>query len=104
VADVASAKSYPAPSPTVLFIHPRHLTRLTSSILKEARKSRLLYSFAWRHKVAGLREGFVTKESMWDHLLFDAARAKVVGEGAGTIRVTVISGGDATFCLPLSVI
>jgi long-chain acyl-CoA synthetase len=90
--DVSSAKSYPIPSPTIAFIKPNHLYSLTSSILQHA-KSALLYTVAWRHKLAGITEGFITKDSMWDRLIFDAARAKVIDEGAGTLRGVIVSGG-----------
>jgi long-chain acyl-CoA synthetase len=90
--DVSSAKSYPIPSPTIAFIKPSHLYSLTGSILQHA-KSALLYPVAWRHKLAGITEGFITKDSMWDRLIFDAARAKVVDEGAGTLRAVIVSGG-----------
>jgi long-chain acyl-CoA synthetase len=46
-----------------------------------------------RHKKAGMAEGFVSKESLWDRLVFDSARAKVIGEGAGTLRSVIVSGG-----------
>jgi long-chain acyl-CoA synthetase len=52
-----------------------------------------LYPFAWRHKIAGLRDGYITKESLWDRLVFDFARASVVGEGAGSIRGVIVGGG-----------
>ena len=93
VADLATASSYAIPSPTVLFIHPEHLTKLASSILRHAQKSFIAYQFTWRHKVAGVREGFISKDSLWDRLVLDGARAKVLGEGAGTIRGVIVSGG-----------
>ncbi|KZT03502.1 acetyl-CoA synthetase-like protein [Laetiporus sulphureus 93-53] len=93
LADVLSVNTLPIPSPTVLFIKPQHLTSMTAAILGEARKSSLLYSVAWRHKNASLSEGYITKQSLWDRLMFDTARAKVLGKGAGTIRATIVSGG-----------
>ncbi|KAJ7090065.1 hypothetical protein C8R43DRAFT_1050539 [Mycena crocata] len=93
VADALSSKGYPIPPPTIAFIKPGHLHTLVDAILKEARKSFLLYRFAWRHKVAGLGEGFVTKESLWDRLVFDAARSRVTGEGSGALRAVIVSGG-----------
>jgi long-chain acyl-CoA synthetase len=88
-----SVKAYPIPSPTVVFIQPRHLKALKSTVVAKARKSSLLYSLAWRHKLSNAREGFITKESLWDRLLFDSARANVVGDGAGTIRSIVVGSG-----------
>lgn len=90
--DTLSYRRYPIPSPTVLFIKPGNLEALVSRIHKEASRS-LLYSFAMRHKKAGMAEGFVSKESLWDRLVFDSARAKVIGEGAGTLRSVIVSGG-----------
>lgn len=78
----------------MLFIRPDHLRSLTDTILQEARKSSwLLFNFAWRHKLAGILEGYMTKQSLWDRLVFDGARVKVMGKGAGTVRAVVVSGG-----------
>jgi long-chain acyl-CoA synthetase len=93
VTDVLSAKPYPIPSPTIFFVKPGHLDSLASSILKQARKSFLVFPFAWRHKFAGISEGFITKDSLWDRLLLDNTRARVIGEGAGTLRALIVSGG-----------
>ncbi|KAK0210546.1 hypothetical protein DFS33DRAFT_1293946 [Desarmillaria ectypa] len=93
VADVATLKKYPIPSPTVLFIKPGHLETLVSSILDSAKKASLIYPVAWRHKKSGIAEGFLTKDSLWDRLVFDSARAKVIGDAAGTLAAVVVSGG-----------
>lgn len=90
--DTLSYRRYPIPSPTVLFIKPGNLETLVSQIHKEASRS-ILYSLAMRHKKAGIAEGFVSKESLWDRLVFDGARANVIGEGAGTLRCVIVSGG-----------
>jgi long-chain acyl-CoA synthetase len=102
--DVLSAKKFPIPSPTIYFIRPAHLHALTTAILKHAQKSLLLHPLAWRHKLSGIRDGFVTKDSLWDRLLFDAARAEVVGEGAGTIRCVVVSGGESIVAFSHSIL
>lgn len=92
--DLKTANNYPIPSATIMFIKPSHLTSLTTSILDNAKKNAsLLYSFAWRHKVAGMQEGFITKQSLWDRLVFDGARVSVLGNGAGTVRAVIVSGG-----------
>jgi long-chain acyl-CoA synthetase len=44
--------------------------------------------------MAGVAEGFITKESLWDRLVFDNARIKVLGEGAGTLRGVIVAGGS----------
>ncbi|KAJ7632430.1 acetyl-CoA synthetase [Roridomyces roridus] len=93
VADVLSSKVYSIPSPTIAFVKPGHLETLVHAILKEARKSFLLYPFAWRHKTAGIAEGFVTKESLWDRLVFDTARSRVAGDGSAALRAVVVSQG-----------
>ncbi|KAJ8521003.1 hypothetical protein ONZ45_g2237 [Pleurotus djamor] len=102
VKDVMSALKYPIPPPTILFIKPGHLQALSSAILDSAKKSFLLFPIAWRHKLAGLVEGFVTKESLWDRLLFDSARAQVIDECAGSLRGIVVAGGpvDAALLSP----
>ncbi|KAF8633752.1 hypothetical protein AX17_004407 [Amanita inopinata Kibby_2008] len=89
---VTSYESCSIPSPTVLFIKPGHLEALVSRIHAEASKS-FLYSIALRHKLSGIAEGFISKESLWDRLVFDGARAKVIGEGAGTLRSVIVSDG-----------
>lgn len=92
--DLKTIEKLPIPSPTILFVKPSHLSALTTSILAQAKKqSFLLFSFAWRHKFAGIKEGFTTKQSLWDRLVFDGARMAVMGQGAGTIRGVVVAGG-----------
>ena len=66
---------------------------LTSSILNASRSGSWLSGWGWRHKLAHATEGFITKESLWDRLVFDAARVKVLGEGAGTLRALIATGG-----------
>ncbi len=98
LADLKTSESYPIPSPTLLFIKPTHLTSLSSAILEEAKSSSfVIFSLAWRHKLSGILEGFITKQSLWDRIVFDGARVSVMGKGAGTIRGVVISGGMIGF-------
>ncbi|KAF7363278.1 Acetyl-CoA synthetase [Mycena sanguinolenta] len=92
VADALSFKAYPIPSPTVAFLKPEHVHTLVPAIWKEARKS-FLFPFAWRHKLAAITEGFLSKESLWDRLVFDSARSKVSGDGAATLRAIIVSEG-----------
>ncbi|KAL1947959.1 hypothetical protein VTO73DRAFT_13683 [Trametes versicolor] len=92
--DLRTTASYSTSSPTILFVRPDHLTSLSDTILQEAKKaSWLLHNFAWRHKLAGILEGYITKQSLWDRLVFDSARVKVMGKGAGTVRAVIVSGG-----------
>lgn len=53
----------------------------------------MLYSFAYRHKLAGITEGFISKDSLWDRLVFDNARKTIMGDTANTIRGIVVTGG-----------
>jgi long-chain acyl-CoA synthetase len=92
--DINSSSTFPIPSPTVLFVKPEHVISLTSSILNAARSGSWLSGLGWRHKIAHATEGFITKESLWDRLVFDAARVKVLGEGAGTLRALIATGGE----------
>lgn len=69
------------------------------AILREAKKSFLLNAFAWRHKISGISEGFVSRDTLWDRLVYDAARANVIGEGAGTVRAVIVGGGPSFFSL-----
>lgn len=94
LADLNSVEAYPIPSATIFFIAPSHLTVLTTSIIDNAKKSSfLLYSLAWRHKLSGILEGFFTKQSLWDRLVFDGVRMQVMGKGAGTVRAVIVGGG-----------
>ncbi|TCD65411.1 hypothetical protein EIP91_002710 [Steccherinum ochraceum] len=93
LADLKTADTYPIPSPTIVFGKPTHLTSLSSAILDEAKRSSFLYMFAWRHKFSSVLDGFITKQSLWDRLVFDSARAAVMGKGAGTVRAVIASGG-----------
>jgi long-chain acyl-CoA synthetase len=52
-----------------------------------------MYALGRRHKLAGVVEGFITKESLWDRLVFDNARIKILGEGAGTLRAVIVADG-----------
>ena len=99
--DLRTSAAYRISSPTILFIRPDHLSSLSDAILNEARTSSwLLFNFAWRHKLAGILEGYMTKQSLWDRLVFDAARVKVMGKGAGTVRAVVVSGGTSSSSCP----
>ncbi|KAL4067573.1 hypothetical protein V8B97DRAFT_1868703 [Scleroderma yunnanense] len=92
VKDILSAKQYPTPPPTVLFIEPCHLEDLSTSILKDAKAS-WLFPLAWRHKLAALAEGFISKVSLWDRMVFDNAREHVLKNMADTLKAVVVSGG-----------
>lgn len=96
-AEVISFRKYPIPSPTIMFIKSGHLTSIVSGILSEAKKSWFLQPFAWRHKLAGVADGFITNQSLWDRLVFDGARARAIGDSAATLRAVVVSGGMSTF-------
>jgi long-chain acyl-CoA synthetase len=80
-----------------MFIKPGHLTSIVSGIMSEAKKSWFLHPFAWRHKLAGVTDGFITNQSLWDQLVFDGARTRVIGNGAATLRAVVVSGGTSPF-------
>jgi long-chain acyl-CoA synthetase len=93
VKDLTDCKRYPIPFPTILFMKPEHLRESTKEILKHAAKASLLYQFGWRHKAAGVTDGFLTRESLWDRMVFDNARAKVLGNISATTRAVFVSGG-----------
>ncbi|KAF8479026.1 hypothetical protein DFH94DRAFT_36957 [Russula ochroleuca] len=80
------------PPTTVLFLKPTHLNAVVDAIIANAKRS-LLFPLAWRHKLAGIFEGFFTKESLWDRLVFDNARNAAFGEDAASIRAVVVSEG-----------
>ncbi|KAI0336359.1 acetyl-CoA synthetase-like protein [Cubamyces sp. BRFM 1775] len=92
--DLSTTAAYRISSPTILFVRPDHLTSLSDSILRQAKKSSwFLTNLAWRHKLSGILEGYITKQSLWDRLVYDGARVKVMGKGAGTVRAIIVSGG-----------
>src|SRR5579863_3471620 len=80
------------PSATVFFLKPSHLDAVVDGIISNAKKS-FIFPLAWRHKLAGIFEGYFTKESLWDRLVFDNARTTVFGEGAPSMRAVVVSDG-----------
>jgi hypothetical protein len=93
-ADLTSSfSSYPIPSPTILFITPAHF-RSTWTDIATVAKGSFLASLAYRHKISALAEGFLSKDGLWDRTVFDAARAKIIGEGAGTVRAVIVTGKD----------
>ena len=57
-----------------------------------------MYSFAHRHKLAGIAEGFISKDSLWDRLVFENARKTVMGNTAITVRGIVVTGGKYLTC------
>jgi long-chain acyl-CoA synthetase len=80
------------PPSTVLFLKPAHLDGVVDAIIANAKRS-ILFPLAWRHKLAGIFEGYFTKESLWDRLVFGNARSTVFGEDAASIRAVVVSEG-----------
>ncbi|EAU88139.1 acetyl-CoA synthetase [Coprinopsis cinerea okayama7 len=100
--DLTRVMGYPIPFPTVLFLKPEHLRSTTDEILQHARKASLLYRFGWRHKLAGITDGFLTRDSLWDRMLFDSARNRVLGKISATTRAVIVSGGpvDADLMTP----
>lgn len=92
--DLNSAiKSYPMPSPTVLIMDAEHLRSLAEAIQSVAKHS-WFYRFAYRHKLAGIIDGFVCRDSLWDRLVFDGARTEVLGaDAAGAMRNIIVASG-----------
>lgn len=90
--DLKSTQLLGIPPATVYFMRPTHMEAVVNAIVSSAKKS-LIFPFAWRHKVAGILEGYVTKESLWDRLVFDDARSSVLGEAAPSTRAVVVSDG-----------
>ncbi len=92
ITDVKSTQLLGLPPATVYFLKPAHMEAVVNAIVSSAKNS-LLFPFAWRHKVSGILEGYVTKESLWDRLVFDDARGSVLGEAAPSTRAVIVSGG-----------
>ena len=92
IVDVKSAQRLGLPPATVFFLKPTHLVAIVEAIVSSAKTS-FVFPLAWRHKFAAMLEGYITKESLWDRLVFDNARNVVLGEGAPSLRAVVVSGG-----------
>ena len=92
ITDLKSTQPLGLPPATVYFLKPTHVEAVVNAIISSAKKS-LLFPFAWRHKVAGILDGYVTKESLWDRLVFDDARSSVLGEAAPSTRAVIVSDG-----------
>ena len=90
--DVMSTQQVGLPPATVFFLKPTQLDAVVNTIISNAKKS-FIFPLAWRHKLAGLSEGYFTKESLWDRLVFDNARSTVFGERAASLRAVVVSEG-----------
>jgi long-chain acyl-CoA synthetase len=90
--DLKSIQQLGLPPPTVFFLKPTHLEAVVDAIQSNAKKS-FIFPLAWRHKLAAILEGYVTKESLWDRLVFDNARNTVLGEGTPSLRAVVVTGG-----------
>lgn len=93
IADVKSTHLLGLPPATVYFLKPTHMEAVVNAIVSSAKKS-LLFPLAWRHKVASVLEGYVTKESLWDRLVLDDARSSVLGEAAASARAVIVSDGS----------
>ena len=86
-------KKYPIPPVTVMFVNPEQLTWLTTRVKEEAMKS-WMFNIGWRHKFSGVRNGFVSNQTLWDRLVFGGARAKVMSDDIGVLKAVVVGGGE----------
>lgn len=90
--DVMSTEQLGLPPATVFFVKPTHLNAVVEAIIANAKKS-FIFPLAWRHKLAAIFEGYFTKESLWDRLVFDNARSAIFGNTAPSVRAVVVSDG-----------
>jgi long-chain acyl-CoA synthetase len=93
--DLKSTQQLGLPPATVFFLKPTHLEAVVDAIVSDAKKS-FIFPLAWRQKFSAMIEGYITKESLWDRLVFDNARNTVLGEGAPSLRAVVVSGGGVS--------
>ena len=91
--DALSTRHLGLPPTTVLFLKPNHLQGVVDAIMANAKYS-FFFSLACLHKLAGISEGFFTKESLWDRLALDNARSAVFGDDAPSIRGVVVGDGN----------
>ncbi|KIJ44134.1 hypothetical protein M422DRAFT_67748 [Sphaerobolus stellatus SS14] len=85
------AQTSPA-TPTLMFLTPDFLKPVMSLILTAARSNPLFW-LGWRHKIRGLQEGFLTKRSLWDNVVWEPARTKVLDKVEESLRGIVVSQG-----------
>jgi len=90
--DRLGVNKYPIPPATMMFVNPEQLTWLATKVKQEAMRS-WMFNIGWRHKLSGVDDGFVGNQTLWDRLVFDGARAKVMGDNVGVLRAVVVSGG-----------
>lgn len=76
-----------------------HMESLTASILNCARKS-WLFRLAWRHKLAALVEGSMSKGTFFDKQIFQAARSQSLGVLADSVREIAVAGSCSSSSLP----
>jgi long-chain acyl-CoA synthetase len=101
MADRLGVKKYPIPPATMMFVNPEQLAWLATRVKEEAMGS-WMFDIGWRHKLGGVEDGFVSNQTLWDRLVFDGARAKVMGEDVGVLRAVVVSGGECLkWCLTI---
>jgi long-chain acyl-CoA synthetase len=90
--DVMSTEKLGLPPTTVFFLKPTHMNAVVEAIISNAKKS-FVFPLAWRHKLAAIFEGYFTKESLWDRLVFDNARSNTFGNAAPSVRAVFVSDG-----------
>ncbi|KZV90421.1 acetyl-CoA synthetase-like protein [Exidia glandulosa HHB12029] len=88
---LSTVESQRAPSPTVLVVTRLHLNSLTKAVLGAV--SGALKPFAWRQKNAALAAGALSRDTVWDKLVFAPARRAALGPMGTTMRAVVLSGG-----------
>ncbi|VDO72573.1 unnamed protein product [Haemonchus placei] len=79
--------------PTAFPVVPRLLNRFYDAIQSKVQKSglisRMVYNLAYSQKLALLKKGITTKDSIWDKLVFHKVQAQIGG------RVTTMATGSA---------
>lgn len=86
--------------PTVFPVVPRLLNRLYDTIQAKVQQQgfigRLVYNFAFARKLAGVRNGVFTRDTIWDKLVFAkiqeqvGGRVKLMVTGSAPISATVL--------------
>ena len=90
--DVMSTEQLGLPPATIFFLKPTHLNAVVDAVISNAKRS-FIFPLAWRHKFAAIFEGYFTKESLWDRLVFDSARSAIFKNAAPSVRAVVVSDG-----------
>ena len=71
---------------------PPDLNTIVQSVLANAQRS-FTFPLAWRHKMFHLKNGYLSKDSIWDKSFLYGPRKAVLKSVAESLRAIIVSGG-----------